>query len=373
MPSFHPKTRASSVTRNCRVRLALGGVLTGGLLVAAAPAAAKGTPEGTQIDVAATLSYSARGKRRDDVAVAPLAVTVARVVDLTVAAAGATRIDTSDAFADIPFNVANTGNGVDTITLRAETDIWAEHVTNIQYFVVVASDDAGEVAASTLRELESERLELQADESATVMVRVHFAESHAPADEDDFTTRLIATSAYANSGKTDDFTTTRSSGSTSRTSDGDSAASGDIVYRDGTGTDGDVEGDGRHSADAMATFAGPPLEVMAHVFHVAESEVGCGDFSRSSGRGAFAPETCIEYAYTLDNTTTDTVSDIDFLTRLDPHLKFKGFHVEGVSEAAIVRPADDADCAVAACDVGVREGRIAGDGTGILRIHALIK
>ena len=330
----------------------------------ASSAAAVGTAEGTQIAVDADLSYtvgSSSFRTQPD----PLALTVARVVDLSVVSLGSAQIAPSDPHVDLEFAVTNTGNGSDAFALRAEHSLPAEQVVKVEFFERLTTDTDGGGATSALQPVDGNTVELAADAQTTVVVRLTFAQDRSSDAETDVSVRLWASSSFINETATP---SEDESGSASGKTQQRKA-----VLRDGAGTDGDREGDGRYSADARATSAADPVEVDARLHHVTDQKEHCGDFDRLAEPGPFVPGACVAYVYRLTNTSADRVTNIAFATELDPHLVFKGLSVEGLDQPALAPPPAGADCGSQSCKVSVTDGALEGGGRAVLRVHALIK
>ena len=316
-------------------------------LGSASPALAAGTVVDTNVSTQATLSFN-QGGTSSLTATDTQEFRVGRVVDMVVSPDVVRELAPGQTEVDLSFTLTNTGNGTDTFTLDAETSIAAADLVSVQLFTRVAtrSGDVWEPVTDVT---------LDPDESRDVVVRVTVTEDYSTRDESTVSASLAAISQFA-----------AGSGARDKTS-------APAVFRDGAG-DGDLEGDGRHTASSSATYASASLSLTSDVFVQAEDGRDCASDTADPDRGQFIPGACIEYSYEITNAEGGTTAtDVEFDTELSPHLKFASATFEGLDTGIPIQPAPNSDCATTSCRIAIAGAELRGGDTGRIRIRALIK
>ena len=336
------------------------------ILLASGTAQAAGTHVDTQISVAASFSYRSGGAETVTESVLEQAFRVGRVVDVTVSGDGEAVLPADGGTVDVAFTVSNTGNGTDGFTLLPEVDLPAIGIASVRLYQDVDG---------TLSELPDGRVELRADATARIVVRVELAVGQTLASGESFRTLLMARS---------DFASTRAD---NRTGPGDThqsaARPGPPVFRDGAGTHKDGEGDGAHSASSRVSVGDAAVSLVADLRTVSDEGEFCGDFSAARGggfdegvpdTGRKIPGACIAYRYTLSNAPdAATATHMEWSSPLDPHLEFHGWSVTGLGSPQLSAPAPGTPCGGGACALSLRDGTLEPGESATLIIHALIQ
>ena len=332
------------------------GAALGTLLLCPATAQAGGTRAGTEISAQPTLSYSLQGQSSsvtvDDVA--PVVFDVRRVVDMVVTSQGDVQLSPGQRVVELDYRLLNTGNGSDRFGLSAEFTLDRQYIESWEFL------RRGE--SNSLIPLEEDHLTLDMDHAVDLVLRVRLSEDYAADQGETFGATVKADSRFA------DRTDKSIAGQTTRNEDDPP------VFRDGTGSSSDSDGDGAHSAQSQVTHVGHPITLDSLVFTHSEDGAACGDFTTRPDRGHAIPEACIEYSYTLthDGSQADA-EDIAFEVALDRNLVFRDWVVTGLSGAQLSAPAQGTDCGTEGCTPSLSGATLAQNTRATIRIHAFIK